>query len=429
MFSSGWRWTFIAVTLPALAAGGAAALWGGSGNGGDVAERERDPTVLEGAIAFFTERLAERPDDIIAAPALSDRYMMRFGRRRDIADVWRAESVLVAGLRAHPNYAPLLARRTSIHIARHEFPEALAVIRQALSIAPRRSMNGLLFDAYFEVGRYDSALAALHRMDPDAFGFLIRKTRLADQLGHSDLARYTMARACRPEGPTQAELRGWCAVRLADLAARIGRDRQAARGYQEALARDPGDLAALTGLADLAFKGNRCEDAERLLRRATRHPMGAEAHLVLSRIAALRGDRITAARERATFEQRARDPRYGRAYWSHLARHYAETRRADQALALARRDVEQRPGPEAYHTLGVVLLHAGQPEAARAAIERAMTWGPGDAELRYHAGIIYLAAGRPDDGRTFLLRALDDPAGIDPDYARIARRHLRGPGS
>jgi hypothetical protein len=52
---------------------------------------------------------------------------------------------------------------------------------------------------------------------------------------------------------------------------------------------------------------------------------------------------------------------------------------------------------------------------------RVFTWGPGGPEALYHAGLIALANGRAREGHEYLQWALNDPAGLSPDYAAIAR--------
>jgi hypothetical protein len=53
----------------------------------------------------------------------------------------------------------------------------------------------------------------------------------------------------------------------------------------------------------------------------------------------------------------------------------------DEALTLAHRDLGQRPGPEAWHTMATILWRAGQTAEARKAVLRAQSWTPRDPAL------------------------------------------------
>ena len=415
--------TRVAAAAAVLALGaGIAAV--GHRDTGLRAETDSERATLDGGIEFFRARLVQRPRDVVAAIELANRYLTRFGSDRDIADVWSAESALARALDAHAGFAPALARLASVHITRHEFPEALAAAEAAYRAAPRQSNNGPLFDAYFELARYDSASAALNRMDPHSFGYLIRKARFVERLGDTRGAAYALARACRPTEMSHGRLRAWCAVRQADIARAMGRANRAKALYREALRHWSGYTAAVAGLAHVAFQEGRLEEAERLYHATAGQPGGAEAHLMLARIASLRGEHDLAELEGARFEQMVKHERYGRAYWPYLARYYAEQGSNQTAIELARADVAQRQGPEAYHTLAVVLFHSGRATEARAAIDSAMTWGQPDAEMLYHAGLIRIAEGDRGSGSNLLQRALSDPAGLDADYAGHARSRL-----
>jgi tetratricopeptide (TPR) repeat protein len=399
----------------------AAVLAAGMASACGKAPRSATSNQLDRAIAFFELRLEDRPGDILTPGALADRYMMRFGRDRNIDDVTRAESVLQQGLDRLPEHPSFVARMTAVHIARHEFPEALDAARWAWARTQRASANGPLFDAWFEVGQYDSAAAALNRMNPNTFSYLIRRARFAEQLGDLDTATRAIARACRADEARANTLGAWCAVRQGTIDAANGSWKRAAELFHFALEEIPEYPPAIAGLAASELGRGNLSAAHDLYDRLTRVPGGAEAYLFLARIAEMRGDTGQAGRHRKAFEDRTEDARYGRGYWSHRARLFAQQGRIDSALVLAEKDLEQRPGPEAYHTLAVVLLAAGRAADAQEAMTRVFTWGPGGPEALYHAGLIALANGRAREGHEYLQWALNDPAGLSPDYAAIAR--------
>jgi tetratricopeptide (TPR) repeat protein len=363
------------ITVVALAVAAVAC-----GNAGEPAAWRNERTRLDASVAFLERRLETMPDDILAPSALADLYFIRFGFAGDIEDVARADAVLRRALTWHPDHGPFLERLVPVHIARHEFPEAAAAAQAAFRAAPRRATHALLFDAYLEVGRFNDALAALRQLDHNAFSFLIREARFAEITGRYDIADRALTRACRKAGASERRLAAWCAVRQADIAAARGW-----RGVESQLERAldlvPDYASALAGLALLARQEGRPDRAASLWRRAAELPGGVEAELELWRIARDAGDSVEAMMRRVRFERRARDPQYGRAFWSHLAIMHAERGEFAEAHAVAAADLAQRPGPEAYITLAQVYRRQGDRNAALRALEEAARWTPSAPEV------------------------------------------------
>ncbi len=385
--------------------------------------RGPDSAAVDRGIRFFEARVADRPTDVVAGVELASRYLMRFGAKQDIDDVERAETVLQDVLRVLPGFGPALARMVPVHIARHEFPEALAAARAAYEAAPRRATNGLLFDTWFEVGQYDSAVAALNRMDPGTFGYLTRTARFAEQTGRPEIAHAALHRACRSSNTLRAGLGPWCLVRRGDVQLALGNPKAADDSYREALAARPGYTAALMGRAEVALGQDDVERAERLFLAAGERPGGAEGFEMAARLATFRNDAVAAERASALFERAASDPRYKRAFWGALAVYLARRGQRDSALALARADVRQRPGPESYHTLGAVLYETGKLTESRDALDSAMTWDAPSPETRFYAGMVRIALGDRDAGVVLLEEALAD--GLAPDHAAAAEANIR----
>ena len=336
---------------------------------------------LDASIEFFEHRLSAHPDDVLSPAALVDRYLMRFGLSHDIQDIADADSILRSAIGLHPKQSGLWTRAAAVHIARHEFPEALAAAQRGYELAPRRSNNGPLFDAFFEVGEWDSALVALKRMPARHFATLIRQARLAEGIGRYDLADRALFQACRPEQITEARLSAWCNVRRADVAQATGDGARAHQFLVRALSDVPDYMAALVGLAESAEATGDLEGARILWQRVAAQPGGVEAHLRLARLEEPSGNQRRALGARERFERRAADARYGRAYWSLLAIHYAETGRMAQARALADRDLGQRPGPESFYTLAKIQFLDTALVEADASLRKALTWAPRDAQL------------------------------------------------
>ena len=93
-------------------------------------------------------------------------------------------------------------------------------------------------------------------------------------------------------------------------------------------------------------------------------------------------------------------------YDRHHAQFSAETGRdLDEALALARQDLELRHDVQGYDTLAWVCSKKGMQPEAEAAIARALARGTRRATFFYHAGMIARAADDPARARTYFTEA------------------------
>ena len=98
--------------------------------------------------------------------------------------------------------------------------------------------------------------------------------------------------------------------------------------------------------------------------------------------------------------------------------------RAADALAIARRDVAARDDVFAEDTLAWALAQSGLWREAQIHADKAVALDTEDARLQYHAGVIDLHNGQTEQARARLKRALDINAQFHPVYADDARRLL-----
>jgi tetratricopeptide (TPR) repeat protein len=145
----------------------------------------------------------------------------------------------------------------------------------------------------------------------------------------------------------------------------------AQRDFRRALELQPGFANALLGLAEVASRRNRPDEAATLIRDAVKaEPGNAHAHASLGRLQATRRQFTEAE---ASLKKAAElDPKLVRAKMD-LADLYATTfRKPREALALYRNVLEIDPDHAgASYAAGIVLAGLGEAEAARQALETA----------------------------------------------------------
>ncbi len=184
-----------------------------------------------------------------------------------------------------------------------------------------------------------------------------------------------------------------------------GRLAEAAAGYREVLAREPGNADALhlLGIATAAL--GRPQDAAQLIASAVRlRPADAVMHANLARALSDSGrheeavacyDRAVALRPDFPLAFRGRG-----AALLQLGRFAAAHDSILKALELAPEDAQ------AHNDLGVVLERAGRKEDALAAFERAIALDPRHAEAHHNRGLLQSALGRHAQALESLDRAL-----------------------
>ncbi|MEZ5738137.1 MAG: hypothetical protein R3E68_00875 [Burkholderiaceae bacterium] len=189
--------------------------------------------------------------------ALARRHLWQAGQRGDPRDLGRAGQLLGGAELRSDVRAGLL--RAGLLQARHEFEPALALLDTLLKRDPQLAEAWFMRAGILRVrGELSSALAACtraHQLQPRAESALCAAD-LA-QLGGQPALHAQWMDTWRASGRAAATSRPWTELVLAEMAARQGRDSDAARHYRRSLA-DAGVVAldsharwlTLTGQAD-----------------------------------------------------------------------------------------------------------------------------------------------------------------------------------
>ncbi len=162
--------------------------------------------------------------------------------------------------------------------------KAAALLTLAVDKSPDdQKLRDQLLNATVAAGLADRAVAVLEaevRRFPTHFQRWAMLGALQRQLGEdaASLATYEKAAAI-PGAPAEIKRD------LGEALLEAGRLEDAARAFREALAIDPNDVGALTGLAEVYFKMKNVLEAEATAKKAARiDPSQAEAHVILSEV-------------------------------------------------------------------------------------------------------------------------------------------------
>jgi tetratricopeptide (TPR) repeat protein len=386
------------------------------------AERRAAPSPDDEASALCFAEAKPRnptPDAFVAA----GREFIR--KARTVADPGYYVNVSACAdgaLALDPRNGAALELRGLVLLDQHRFREARALAEEGLrrdQDAP--SLLGILADAALELGDADGAERAVQRMldaKPNLTSYA-RAAHLRWLRGDPIFAKTLYGHAIRAGREARdREPFAWVLVQAALVFWHAGDYAGADAGFDAALSAVTDYVPAQVGKARVAIAQGRYADAL-LSRVMERHP-SAEAAWLLGDARSLRGD--AAGAEQAY----VRLVTLGRGDRRNLAAFYASKKRdLAQAVALARAELEERPGPYSADVLAWALYRAGRPQEARQWADRALELGTPDARLLFHAGAVYIGSGDVAKGRELVVRALALNPSFDATESQEAR-HLVG---
>jgi tetratricopeptide (TPR) repeat protein len=375
------------------------------------AEGGTDPS-----IARLEALLRSTPDQPALLNPLGAAYLAQGAETADPAWYARASGVLERSNALEGDQAATLTLLGQLDLARNDFRSALGWGRRALALEPGGAGPlGVVFDAQVELGGYDQAAATAQTMVELAPGpaSLERLGRIRQLRGDSPGALSAMQQAASTASGAAASAP---LALVGDLRLGRGELAGAADAYRRSLRLAPGYQPAEVGLGRIAIIGGDLHTAAKLLApAAASQPLPATVAL-LGDVRALLGQQAAAARQyRLVRAIGARDRASGVDPDLELARFEADRAGErdgdpDQAVELAERTLERRPGIEAEDALALALRADGDASEALGHARAAVRLGTRDAVLWYHLAAIEADLGQ----RAAARRDLAAAAEIDP---------------
>jgi tetratricopeptide (TPR) repeat protein len=383
------------------------------------------------AIRLSQHLLRRNPRDARAYYRLGDAYIQKAREGGDLTYITLAEQALRTALDLAPRFSGAARHLAYVFYYRHAFEEAATQAVKAIALdATDSHAYGILGDAYLEVGQYAQAQQAYQQM-MQLQGDLYAYSRLAglkSLTGDTEGALGDLARAVH-EGQMNGrppESIAWVQWQLGSEHFALGQRQEAETQYRAALTSSPSYYRALAGLAQVRVAQQRYPEAIALYQQAI-------AIIPLPEYAGALGDvyRKVGRPEEAT-KQYALVEYIGRLnalnqvlYNRELASFYADhDLHLEEALALARKELEVRRDIYAYDVLAWTLYKNDRPQEARAAMTEALKLGTKDARLFFHAGLLYQRLGHTAQARDYLHRALATNPHFHIVYAELADQTL-----
>ena len=382
------------------------------GHGGLSPSTDRmpyDPQLASKTVAFWEKQAERDPEGALERRELAGGYLARQRETGNIADAVKAEEAARQSLKILPrnNSAALVALARSL-LAQHRFPEAMEAARRAAAYDP--NADRLLADVQIELGEYDAAERALATAPAraDDLNYYALRARLEAINGKSEAALRLLKTAqslAAGRADIPAETVAWYHVTVGHALIESGRLDEGEQACRDALKVFPRDYRAMTGMAEAAaWRGDWRGAIEWGVQAVEVSPQNPTAIKLLANAYAALGEDTEAERQRHRLKELAHS--FPRIYDRNWALFCADNGRdLDEALALARKDLELRHDIHAYDTLAWVCFKKGMPAEAESAMQRALARGTREATLLYHAGMIARAGGDSGRAKDYFTRA------------------------
>ena len=429
------RWTRVGVSGLAVVglAAGLLAIGTAAGSPPEVVPDRPAAAVGRSAQGQTVEDLQRELDRVpgnwTAWSALGLAYVERARVTADPTAYSRAEGAFARSLELRPegNDAALTGQAT-LAAARHDFAEALALTDRSLAVNDFSPTTwAVRSDALTELGRYDEARAAVQRLldlSPDGVDALTRASYALELRGDVDRARAALEQAAQ-QATLPADV-AFAQQYLGELAWNDGDLPGARAAYEAGLAADPTSLALLAGRAKVqAAEGDAVAAAADYRQVVERLP--APEHLVaFGELLEATGEEQDAQEQYAVV--RATQQLYaanGQDVDTELSLFEADHGDPATAVELAARAHAARPDAVHVQDAYAWALHRAGRSAEALPLARASPRpGPRSPVFAYHLGAVEAAAGDPAAARRALQRALDLNPRFSPLHAPRAQALL-----
>ncbi|RKE94794.1 tetratricopeptide repeat protein [Ichthyenterobacterium magnum] len=351
---------------------------------------------------LWTEKLEKAPNQF---PYLSKRvnaYTQIFNTTGNIDFLIKAEKDLNSAIEmTNRKFPAFLKSLAANYISQHRFKEALVLLKEADASGEKRNgTKKMFFDVHLELGNYLAAEAYLKQIkNTSDFDYLIRLAKWEDHKGNLEGAIKQMEKATAiAEASNLKGIKQWSYTNLADFYGHAGEIKKSYNHYLKALKLDPNDAYAKKGIAWITYSyENNTNEALNILNHISTYYKAPDYDLLKAEIAEYTNDKELKSSALNDYKSAVQNKQYGDMYNAYNVMVYNdELLLPEQALEIAKHEVESRPTPQSYDLLAWSYFKKGDVEKANAIVEKFIEGQTYEPTVLYHIAEIYKAAGKTD---------------------------------
>ena len=372
-------------------------------------------------ISFWSKRLDKDSTRITVLNKLASEYTNDFKLTGNIKSLKNAEkSLLKASIMTAIGKNSALRALAHNYITQHKFKEAETLLAQAYDNRKERATALMLFDVHMELGNYDKAKAFLDKvMNFKNFDYLIRLSKWVDYKGDLQSAiRYLeKATAIAEKGSLRSKM-NWAYSNLADYYGHAGEIQKSYTYYLKALELNKNDTYALQKLAWILFSHEKkIKEAKQILSFIKSENLSPDIYLMLVRIAEYERKDIAKKSLIKVYLDMINIPEYGDMYNKYTSLFYAEENATtSEAIAIAQKEVANRPTPQSYDLLGWAYFNSGDPEKALSVFESYVSGKTFEPATLYHYAVVLKANNKNKEKEKIKSELLESLFELGPDY-------------
>jgi tetratricopeptide (TPR) repeat protein len=351
---------------------------------------------------FWSEKLEQTPNQFPYRGKLASTYAEYFSATGEIDYLKKSEAQLLKVNEItnydNPSYLRSLAHN---YISQHKFKDALVHLEKAETLGENlESTHKMLFDVHLEIGNYEQAHSYLKTFENFSdFDYLIRLSKWSDHKGNLEAAITYMEKAMAvAESSNLDPLKQWSYTNIADFYGHAGDIEKSYTHFLKALELNPNDAYAKKGIAWIVYSHERNPaEALRILNTVTQSYKAPDYYLLKAEIASSMGLDAISEQQLDSYKTAMKNDAYGDMYNKYNVLLFAdEHSKLDDAIAIAKVEVNNRPTPQSYDLLAWAYFKNNNLNAALDIVDRHIIDKTFEPETLYHAAEIYKAAGKSD---------------------------------
>ncbi|MEN3322664.1 tetratricopeptide repeat protein [Mariniflexile soesokkakense] len=382
-----------------------------------------DSTSLQNAnneLTFWQQKLKDQPNQFPYLAKIAAAYSHLFAITGEIKYLKNAESTyLELNKIANHNSTGYLKGLAANYISQHKFKEALNLLMKAESIGDRlEGTQKMLFDVHLELGNYQLAKNYLDKFSDDRdFDYLIRVAKWSDHRGNLDAAiKYLEKARDKAEFANSPQSKQWIYTNLADFYGHQGNIEASYNHFLKALELYPNDAYAKKGIAWIIYAHEKNPDeALRILNTVTNTYHAPDYHLLKAEIAKFKGDIAMEKLQLGMYKTAVKNELYGDMYNAYNVVLYTDvSENLDEALALAKTEINNRPTPLSYDLLAWVYYKMGLEKEALQIMEQHVSGKTSEPKVLYHLAEVYKANGKIKQAKNLKKELLESTFELGP---------------